>query len=166
MAKVVSDNLIVRIAHKGEEKIVDLKALFNENPNRVISIVGTVNEDGTPNTAPMSLFYCPDDRTVVAGMVRTSRTVANIRREGKLIMEVIFGDDIAFGISGDGSILKDPLDCSDATLAIKIAVTGVKRDTSPAQKITSGAKMSPRSEKAVEYEQAVLSELVRLASSR
>ncbi|NIO16460.1 MAG: hypothetical protein GTN70_05610 [Deltaproteobacteria bacterium] len=166
MAKVVSDNLIVRIAHKGEEKIVDLKALFNENPNRVISIVGTVNEDGTPNTAPMSLFYCPDDRTVVAGMVRTSRTVANIRREGKLIVEVIFGDDIAFGISGVGSILKDPLDCSDATLAIEIAVTGVKRDTSPAQKITSGAKMSPRSEKAVEYEQAVLAELVRLASSR
>ena len=37
MAKIVSDSLVVRIAKKGEEKIIDIGKLFNDNPNRVIS---------------------------------------------------------------------------------------------------------------------------------
>ena len=162
MAKIVSDNLLVKISHKGEEKIHDLGRLFNENPNRVISIVGTVNEDGTPNTAPMSLFYSPDEKTIIAGMVKTSQTVANIKRNGHLIIEVLSEGDISFGILGRGKVIKEPLDCSDATLAIKIAVNGVKRDTSPAQIVTSGPKSTPRSDKAVEYEKAAMGEIAQL----
>ena len=162
MAKIVSDNLVVRISKKGEEKIIDLGKLFNDNPNRVIAVVGTVNEDGSPNTAPMSLFYVPDEKTIVAGMVKTSQTVANIKRDGRLIMEVLYEGDIGLGIFGQGKIIKTPLDCSDATLAIKIDVSGVKRDTSPAQIITSGPKSTLRSEKAGEYEKAVLNELNQL----
>jgi hypothetical protein len=159
MAKIVSDNLVVRIVKKGEEKIIDLGGLFNDNPNRVISVIGTVNEDGSPNTAPMSLFYAPNDKTIIAGMVKTSQTVANIKRDGRLILEVLYEGDIGFGIVGRGEIIKEPLDSSDATLAVKIDVTGVKRDTSPAQIITSGPTSTLRSEKAGEYEKAVLSEI-------
>ncbi len=162
MAKIVSDNLVIRIARKGEEKIHDLGSLFNENPNRVISTVGTVNEDGTPNTAPMSLFYSPDEKTIIAGMVKTSQTVGNIKRNGHLIIEVLSEGDISFGILGKGVITKEPLDCSDVTLAIKIEVKGVKRDTSPAQIVTSGPKSTPRSDKAVEYEKAVMGEISQL----
>ncbi|MBW1888239.1 MAG: pyridoxamine 5'-phosphate oxidase family protein [Deltaproteobacteria bacterium] len=159
MAKIVSDNLVVRISKKGEEKIIDLGKLFNDNPNRVISIVGTVNEDGFPNTAPMSLFYAPNDNTIVAGMVKTSQTVANIKRDGRLIIEVLYEGAIGFGLIGQGEIIKEPLDCSDATLVVKIDVAGVKRDTSPAQIITSGPKVTLRSEKAGEYEKSVLKEI-------
>ena len=162
MAKIVSDNLLVRIAKKGEEKIIDLGKLFNDNPNRVISVMGTVNEDGSPNTAPMSLFYAPEDKTIIAGMVKTSQTVANIKRDGRLIIEVLYDGDIGFGILGQGKIIKAPLDCSDATLAVKIEVSGVKRDTSPAQIIKSGPKSTLRSEKAGEYEIAVLNEIGQL----
>ena len=162
MAKIVSDNLVITIARKGEEKIHDLGRLFNENPNRVISIVGTVNEDGTPNTAPMSLFYSPDEKIIIAGMVKTSQTVANIKRNGYLIIEVLSEGDISFGILGRGEVIKEPLDYSDATLAIKISVKGVKRDTSPAQIVTSGPKSTPRSDKAVEYEEGVMQELAQL----
>ncbi|MEE8430109.1 MAG: pyridoxamine 5'-phosphate oxidase family protein [Candidatus Desulfatibia sp.] len=159
MAKIVSDNLVVRIAKKGKETIIDLGKLFNDNPNRVISVVGTVNEDGSPNTAPMSLFYAQDDKTIIAGMVKTSQTVANIKRDGRLVIEVLYEGDIGFGILARGKIIKEPLDCSDATLAVKIEVSGVKRDTSPAQIITSGPKSTLRSEKAGEYEKAVLKEI-------
>lgn len=162
MAKIVSDNLVIKIARKGEEKIYDLGSLFNENPNRVISIVGTVNEDGTPNTAPMSLFYSPDKKTIIAGMVKTSQTVANIKRNGHLIIEVLSEGDISFGILGRGEVIKEPLDSSEATLAFKIDVTGVKRDTSPAQIVTSGPQCTPRSDKGVEYEKAVMAEISQL----
>ena len=162
MAKIVSDNLVIKIARKGEEQIHDLGGLFNENPNRVISIVGTVNEDGSPNTAPMSLFYSPNDRTIIAGMLKTCQTVANIKRSGDLIIEVLSEGDISFGILGRGEVIKEPLDCSDATLAIRIEVKGVKRDTSPAQIVTSGPKSTPRSEKAVEYEKAAMEEIAQI----
>lgn len=162
MAKIVSDGLLVKISHKGKEMIFDLVKLFNDNPNRVISIVGTINEDGSPNTAPMSLFHAKDEQTIVTGMVKTSQTVANIRRDGRLIIEVLYEGDIGFGILGKGEIIKESLDCSNVTLAVKIDVSGVKRDTSPAQIITSGPQCTPRSEKAVEYEKAVISELRQL----
>ena len=160
--QIVFDNLTVKLTQKGEEKIYDLGKLFNDNPNRAISIVGTVNEDGTPNTAPMSLFYSPDEKTIIAGMVKTSQTVANIKRSGDLIIEVLSEGDISFGILGRGKIIKEPLDCSDATLAIKIEVKGVKRDTSPAQIVTAGPKSTPRSEKGVEYEKSVWQEITQL----
>jgi hypothetical protein len=148
MAKIVSDNLVIRISHKGKETIVDLGRLFNDNPNRVISIVGTVNEDGSPNTAPMSLFYSKDNKTIIAGMVKHSQTVANIKRDGRLIMEVLHEGDIGFGILGLGKIAKEPLECNAAMLAIKIDV--------------SGPRSTPRSERAVEFEKAAMQEISQI----
>ena len=165
MAKTVSDNLIVRIIQKGEEKVFDLRKTFNENPNRVISTVGTVNEDGWPNTAPMSLFFCPDEETIVAGMVRSSQTATNIRRDGRVIIEMVFGGDVVFGIRGKGTVQKEALECSETTMAFKIDVVSVKRDTSPAQIVTSGPSCTPRSDRAVEYEKAVWKELIEIAST-
>jgi hypothetical protein len=164
MARSVSDTLVVRIPKKGEELVFDLRKIFNENPNRVISTVGTVNEDGSPNTAPMSFFYCPDERTIVAGMVGASQTVTNIRRDGRVIIEVLFGGDVAFGIRGRGVVIVESLTSNEATMAVKIEVDSVKRDTSPAQVITSGPVSTPRSDRAVEYEKAVWKELVGIAS--
>ncbi len=165
MAKTVSDTLVVRIAQKGEEKTFDLRKIFNDNPNRVISTVGTVNEDGSPNAAPMSLFYCPDERTILAAMVGASQTAANIRRDGRVIIEVLFGEDVVFGVRGRGRVIRDSLACNPATMAVKIEVGSVKRDTSPAQMVTSGPSCKPRSERAVEYEKAVWKELVEIASA-
>ncbi|RMG59425.1 MAG: pyridoxamine 5'-phosphate oxidase family protein [Deltaproteobacteria bacterium] len=163
MAKIVSEDLVVRIEKKGQVSVFDLARIFNENPNRVVSVVGTVNEDGTPNTAPMSLFYCPDERTIIAGMTRASRTVENLRRTGRVIIEVLYDGDVGFGIIGRGTVIRDPLECNDATCAVKIEVLGVKRDTSPAQIITAGVRITPRSERAIEYEKAVMEELKGLS---
>ncbi|HZD54860.1 MAG TPA: pyridoxamine 5'-phosphate oxidase family protein [Candidatus Aquicultoraceae bacterium] len=165
MAKTVSDTLVVRIVQKGEEKVFDLRKTFNENPNRVISTVGTVDEDGWPNTAPMSLLYCPDERTIIAGMVKASRTAGNLRRNGRVMIEMVFGGDVVFGIRGKGTVLKEALECSEATMAFQIEVVSVKRDTSPAQIVTSGASCTPRSERAAEYEKAAWKELMGLAST-
>ena len=162
MAKLVSDNLMIRLSHKGKETIIDLGRLFNDNPNRVISIIGTVNKDGSPNTAPMSLFYSKDNDTIIAGMLKNSQTVANIKRDGRLIMEVLYEGDIGYGILGRGEIAKERLECNAAMLAVKIDVTGVKRDTSPAQIIESGPRSTPRSEKAVEFNKAAIQEISQI----
>ena len=55
MARVLGDTLIVNRSHKpGEEQIINLMELFNQNPNRIIVVAGTVGADGSPNTAPVT----------------------------------------------------------------------------------------------------------------
>jgi hypothetical protein len=163
MSEIASETLVVKTVRKGEENVVDLRRIFNENPNRVISTVGTVNEDGSPNTAPMSLFHCPDEKTIVAGMVGTSRTASNIRRDGRLIIEVLFEGDVVYGIRGRATVVKEALECNRATMAVRIDVVSVKRDTSPAQVVTAGPASVPRSDRGVEYERSVMKELSGIA---
>ncbi len=50
MARVLGDKLVVNTARKpGEEQIIDLMQLFNQHPNEIIAVAGTVGEDGAPN---------------------------------------------------------------------------------------------------------------------
>ncbi|HEU4949762.1 MAG TPA: hypothetical protein VFT11_03270, partial [Candidatus Deferrimicrobiaceae bacterium] len=59
----------------------------------------------------------------------------------------------------------EALKCSETTMAFKIEVVSVKRDTSPAQIVTSGPTCTPRSDRAVEYEKAAWKELIEIAST-
>jgi len=165
MAKIVSDNLILKLSHKGTEKIIDLARLFNENPNRVVSVVGSINEDGSPNTAPISLFYCPNKKIIYMGMVTDSTTIQNIKRDGRIIIETIYAGDISFGISAKATVIKEPLESNSKTAAVRVDVQSVKRDTSPAQMILGGIKTMPRTDRAAEYEKMVLKEIVEIANS-
>lgn len=166
MAKKISDSLILRLSHRGEEKIVNLVKLFNENPNKIVSVIGSVNEDGSPNTAPISLFYCADEKTIYTGMVAGSTTIKNILSDGRVIIETIYKKDISYGILGTATVIKEKLESNSRTAAVKIDVQSVKRDTSPAQVITEGIKTVPRSEKAAEYEKAVLKEITEIADNQ
>ena len=83
MARVVGDRLIVNVARKpGEEQLIDLMQLFNQNPNRIIVVAGTVGADGAPNTCPITLIYAKDEKTLLVATLRTSATTANLRRDG------------------------------------------------------------------------------------
>lgn len=163
MAKKISDSLTFKLSHRGQEKIVDLAKLFNENPNRIVSVIGSINEDGSPNTAPISLFYCTDEKTIYMGMVTNSVSIKNIKRDNRVIIETIYKADISYGISGLATIVKESLESNGRTAAVKIDVQSVKRDTSPAQIILEGIKTRPRTDKAAEYEAAVLKEITAIA---
>jgi len=52
---------------------------------------------------------------------------------------------------------------SDAMAMWELRVERVKQDTSPAQRVIQGAASLPRSEKAVEFEQAAMAELMAAA---
>src|SRR5512143_794652 len=115
MARVVGDKLIVNLARKpGEEQILDLLKLFNENPNRTIVVAGTVSADGAPNTAPVSLIYAKDEKTLLVATVRNSTTATNLRRDGRVSFEIFGSGDLVIGILGSMRLAKEPMDCSDA----------------------------------------------------
>ena len=90
MTRVVGDGLIVNVARKpGEEQIIDLMRLFNDNPNRIIVVAGTVGEGGAPNTCPVSLIYAQDDKTLRLALLRNCSTSANLRRDGRVSLQII-----------------------------------------------------------------------------
>ena len=110
MARVVGDGLKVNVARKpGEEQIIDLMALFNQNPNKIIVVAGTVGEGGAPNTCPVSLIYAKDEKTLLVGLLRNSGTTANLRRDGRVSLEIIGPDDLVMGIQGTMRLVREPM---------------------------------------------------------
>ena len=164
MARIVGDRLLVNVARKpGEEQIIDLMQLFNRNPNRIIAVAGTVGADGAPNTCPVTLIYAKDERTLLLGTLRASTTTANLRRDGRVSLEILGTEDLVLGIQGSVRLLKEPMAMSDGMAMWEVRVEKVKQDTSPAQRVIQGPASLPRSEKAVEFEQAAMAELMAAA---
>lgn len=164
MARVVGDRLIVNVARKpGEEQIIDLMRLFNDNPNRIIAVAATVGADGAPNTCPITLIYAKDEKTLLVATLRASATTANLRRDGRVSLEIMGPDDLVMGIQGVMRLIKDPLAMSGAMALWEMRVEKVKLDTSPAQKVIQGPAATPRSDKAAEFEKAAWAEILAAA---
>ncbi|MDI6853300.1 MAG: pyridoxamine 5'-phosphate oxidase family protein [Deltaproteobacteria bacterium] len=165
MARTLGDRLVVNVARKpGEEQILDLVRLFNDNPNRIIAVAATVGEAGAPNTCPISLIYAKDEKTLLAALLRNSATSANLKRDGRVSLEVIQANDVVVGIQGTMRLIKDPMDFSEAMALWEMQVERVKQDTSPAQRVTQGPASVPRNDKAEAFEKAGFAEL--MAASR
>src|SRR5271157_1468117 len=110
MARIVGDRLLVNVARKpGEEQIIDLMQLFNQNTNRIIAVAGTVGADGAPNTCPITLIYAKDDKTLLIATLRNSATATNLRREGRVSLEIMGAGDLVMGIQGSMWIIKEPM---------------------------------------------------------
>jgi general stress protein 26 len=167
MARIVGDKLVVNLARKpGEEQILDLMQLFNQNLNRIIAVAATVGADGAPNTCPISLIYAKNESTLLVATLRNSTTATNLRRDGRVSLEIIGPDDLVMGIQGTMWIIKEPMDMSNAMALWEMRVEKVKQDTSSAQKVIQGPASIPRGEKAVEFENAAIAELMAAAGGK
>ncbi len=164
MARVLGDKLVVNTSRKpGEEQIIDLMQLFNQHPNEIIAVAGTVGGDGAPNTAPVSLIFAKDEKTLLLALLRNSNTSANLRRDGRVSLEIIGSDDLVMGILGTMRLIKDPLECSEAMALWEMKVEKVKQDTSPVKRVTQGAAAVLRSEKGQAFEQTAIAEVIAAA---
>jgi hypothetical protein len=160
MARLLGDTLIVNLARKpGEEQLINLMELFNQNPNRIIVVAGTVGPDGAPNTAPVSLIYAKNPKTLLVATLRNTTTANNLRRDGRVSLELFREGDLVLGILGTMRLIKEPMAFSDAMALWEMEVQKVKLDTSPAQRVFQGPASTPRNEKAEAFEKAGVAEL-------
>ena len=142
-----------------------MRQLFNENPNRVIVVAGSVSADGAPNTCPVTLIYAKDDQTLLLGLLRNSNTSANLKQNGRVVLQIIGPQDLVMGIAGSIRLIKEPMECSPAMAIWEMRVEKVKQDTSPAQRVTQGPAAEYRSEKSEAFGQAAFAELQTAAHS-
>ncbi|MBM4284268.1 MAG: hypothetical protein FJ128_03310 [Deltaproteobacteria bacterium] len=159
MSKMLGDSLQVKVGKPGDERLVDLGKLFNDNPNRIIAVLATVGADGGPHTCPVSLIYAADDKTLLLGMLKNSLTSANLARDGRVCLQIMAADDVVMGIKGVMRPVRDPMEASPAMALWEMQVSHVKLDTSPAQRVTQGVAADYRNDKARAFGEACFAEL-------
>jgi len=85
-------------------------------------VVATVDEQGQPNTTLMTWAVARDSQTLVLAADLRSRSLHNIRANGRVAVEVL-GDDLCYGLRGTAVVEKElmestPFPC--ALVSVKI----------------------------------------------
>lgn len=127
--------------------------------NTMTGVASTVDEDGYPRGAPMSLFYSLDEKTLLMASQNRSQTFNNAKREGKIALTFVGGGDVAFTIRGQVRMLKEKMEASEHMGVLVVNIDGVKSDVAVDAEVTEGIKIQFRSEKWKNFFERVLKEL-------
>ena len=130
------------------------------NRQATIVVVATVDEDGSPRTAPFGWLYAKDSRTLLFVTSRNHDTYRNIVRSGRVMVCLIEEGNIAVSIGGDARVRKERLDALEGIAMVEINVTGIKSDVTGVANIISGINCEIN-EKYLGLTNRIYSELIR-----
>lgn len=130
--------------------------------NTMTGVASTVDDDGYPRGAPMSLFFAPDEKTLLMGTQNRSQTFKNAEREGKIALTFVGSGDVAFTIRGRARVVKEKMEASEYMGVLAVSIEGVKSDVAVDAEVTEGIKIQFRSAKWKDFFDRVLSELQSL----
>ena len=112
VGKQLPDVLIHRLRHAGSRPVT----------------VATVDEQGRPNSAPISWIVARDARTLRIAVTHNTETLCNLRQNGHVCITVL-GSGIAMTVTGRGKVVKETMESVPfPTAIIEIDVEGVKDD--------------------------------------
>ena len=108
-----------------------------------IAILATVDEDGTPRTAPFGSL-----RAVTTNLLRLCcnhhhDTYRNLCRDGRVMVAVLVPPNIAIGISGQARVVKETMKIAEHLAVIEIDIEEVKNDMMRRGKIESEIRFKP-----------------------
>lgn len=160
MSRYLGENLVVDLSVKeDEERIVNLADLLNENPGEIVTVVGTVDEEGRSHTTPIALVMARDEETMLVTVHSESTTAGNLHRDGRVCIEVITEGDVAVGIKGSAEVLRDSMRNHGDMSLWSVQIEEVKQDTSPVVRVTDGISFEVRSERGAEFERSMVEEM-------
>lgn len=129
--------------------------------NTMTGVASTIDDDGYPRGAPMSLFYALDDRTLVMGTQNGSQTFKNAERSGKIALTFFNEGDIAFSLRGRVRVFKRTMESSKYLGILVVEIEAVKSDVAVDVEVSEGIKIKYRSPKWEDFINRVLKELRR-----
>lgn len=100
-------------------------------PNRAINpvtIVATVDPDGTPRTAPFGSLRAVTPRLLRLACNRRHDTFANLCRDGQVSVALLAPPNIAVSIRGRARVVKAQMDIAEHLVVVEIDVEEVKND--------------------------------------
>jgi hypothetical protein len=129
-------------------------------PNRAINpvtIVATVDPDGTPRTAPFGSVRAVTPRLLRMACLHYHDTYANLCRDGGVMVALVAPPDIAVSILGRARVVRERMSMDERSAILDIDVEEVKNDM-VAGAIGSAIAFFPRDEHKDWFE-AALAEL-------
>ena len=127
-------------------------------PNRAINpvtVVATVDEDGTPRTAPFGSVRAVTPRLLRLISARYHDTYANLARDGRVMVALLVPPDIAVSIRGRARVVRERMNTSEASAIVDIDVEEVKNDMVRSGAIESAITFSPWGEVRDWFEAAI-----------
>ena len=130
-------------------------------PNRAIdpiTIVATVDPDGTVRTAPFGSLRAVTPRLLRLACNRHHDTYANLCRDGRASVALLAPPNIAVSIRGHARVVKEQMDIGEHLAVIEIDVEEVKNDMMRRGAIESAIGFTPP-EDLVDYYVGAIAEI-------
>ena len=106
------------------------------------TVVATIDEDGSPRTAPFGSLHALSPNLLTFIINRRHQTLANIKRDGRVMVCVVCAPGIAVSIKGTTRIVADPWEFDERYAVAEIDIEEVKNDMPMAIRIESGIEIS------------------------
>jgi flavin reductase (DIM6/NTAB) family NADH-FMN oxidoreductase RutF len=123
-----------------------------------VAIVATVDEDGSPHTAPFGSVRAATPRLLRLTSWRGHGTYANLIRDGRVSVSVVAPPDVAVSVRGRARVAREQMVADEQYAMVEIDVEEVKNDMVRSVLIETALTVSPR-EQHVAWFEAVLGEL-------
>ncbi|MBC7074705.1 MAG: pyridoxamine 5'-phosphate oxidase family protein [Syntrophomonadaceae bacterium] len=122
-------------------------------------IVSTVDEDGTPRGAPMSMFYALNDKFMLMAAQNRSRTFKNAQERGKIALTFVGAGDMAFTVQASARVFREQMQNSEHMGILLLEINTVKSDVACDVEVKEGIQITFRSPRWKEFAVKLLGEL-------
>ena len=120
-----------------------------------VSVVATVNTDGTPHTAPFGSLRALNPNRLRMICFQYHHTYSNLLRDGRISISVLAPPDIAVSIRGFARMVKAKMDLDVNYAIFEIKVDRVKNDMVKTLMIETPITVSPHYEYKDWFDQAL-----------
>jgi hypothetical protein len=141
----------------GSELPTRLYQFFKENT--MTGVASTVDEDGFPRGAPISMFYAVDEKTILMGVQNGSTTFRNARRHGLIALTFISGEDSVFTIQAEVKVFKEKMENSKYIGILCLEIKNLKSNVADDVEVKEGLKLAFRSQRWKDFVDRILAEL-------
>ena len=110
------------------------------NRETTIIIVATIDEDGSPRTAPFGWVYAVNSKTIRFSSSRGHDTYKNIVRDRRVMVCLMEEGNIAISIKGNARVYTEQLESVAHVAMIEIDILDIKSDVTRVGNVISGIK--------------------------
>ncbi len=106
------------------------------------SVIATVDEDGSPRTAPFGSLHAISKQQLRIVVNRHHDTLDNIKRDPRVMICLTYPPDIAISIKGRAEVVAEPWTFDEHYAIVEIAIIEIKNDLPRSVFIESGITIS------------------------
>jgi hypothetical protein len=130
---------------RADELPADVFAVLHKADRAInpISIVATVDPDGSPHTAPFGSLRAVTPRLLRLACNRYHDTYANFRRDGRVVVALVSPPNVAVSIRGRARVVQEGMATGEYFAVVEIDVEEVKNDMMRRGSIESAIEFAP-----------------------